>query len=89
MKPQRKGPKPTSFSATGPNQGWSWDISYCPSEMRGQQWYLYLIMDIYSRKIVAWEILEAESRGLAKKLIDSTLISAREMLTKPTGAALR
>jgi len=45
---------------------WSWDISYCPSEVRGQHWYLYLIMDIYSRKIVAWEIHEAESGELAK-----------------------
>ena len=71
MKPPRKVPAPTSFTATGPNQVWSWDISYCPSEVRGQHWYLYLIMDIYSRKIVAWEIHEAESGELAKKLIDS------------------
>jgi putative transposase len=54
MKPPRKVPEPTSFTATGPNQVWSWDISYCPSTVRGQHWYLYLIMDIYSRKIVAW-----------------------------------
>ena len=55
MKPPRKVPEPTSFTATGPNQVWSWDIRYCPSEVRGQHWYLYLIMDIYSRKIVAWK----------------------------------
>ncbi|PFG54609.1 putative transposase [Marinobacter sp. LV10R520-4] len=74
MKPPRKVPEPTSFTATGPNQVWSWDISYCPSEVRGQHWYLYLIMDIYSRKIVAWEIHEAESGELAKKLIDRALL---------------
>src|SRR5690554_6203671 len=61
MKPPRKVPEPTSFTATGPNQVWSWDISYCPSAVRGQHWYLYLIMDIYSRKIIAWEIHAAES----------------------------
>jgi putative transposase len=53
---------------------WSWDISYCPSEVRGQHWYLYLIMDIYSRKIVAWEIHEAESGELAKKLVERALL---------------
>ena len=77
MKPPRKVPAPTSFTATGPNQVWSWDISYCPSEVRGQHWYLYLIMDIYSRKIVAWEIHEAESGELAKKLIDRALLRER------------
>jgi putative transposase len=55
MKPPRKVLEPTTFSATGPNQVWICDISYCPSEVRGQHWYLYPIMDIYSRKIVAWE----------------------------------
>ena len=37
---------------------WSTHLSYCPSAVRGQHWYLYLylylIMNIYSRKIVAW-----------------------------------
>jgi putative transposase len=42
--------------------------------MRGQHWYLYLIMDIYSRKIIAWEIHEAESGELAKKLVERALL---------------
>jgi len=74
MKPPRKVPEPTSFTATGPNQVWSWDISFCPSAVRGQHWYLYLIMDIYSRKIVAWEIHEAESGELARKLVERALL---------------
>jgi putative transposase len=45
--------------------------------VRGQHWYLYLILDIYSRKIVAWEIHEAESGELAKKLIDRVLLRER------------
>ena len=56
---------------------WPTHLSYCPSEVRGQHWYLYLIMDIYSRKIVAWEIHEAESGELAKKLIDRALLRER------------
>jgi putative transposase len=74
MKPPRKVPEPTSFTATGPNQVWTWDISYCPSAGRGQHWYLYLIMDIYSRKIIAAEIHEAETGELAKKLVERALL---------------
>ena len=74
MKPARKVPEPTSFTATSPNQVWSWDISYCPSAVHGQHWYLYLIMDIYSRKIVAWEIHDAESGELARRLVDRALL---------------
>lgn len=73
--PARQVPRPTSFTATGPNQVWSWDISYCPSVVRGQHWYLYLIMDIYSRKIVAWEVHEAESGELAKALVERALLA--------------
>jgi putative transposase len=74
MSPRRKVPEPTSFTATGPNQVWSWDISYCPSAVRGQHWYLYLVLDIYSRKIVAWEVHDAESGLLAKQLIERALL---------------
>jgi putative transposase len=74
MKPRRKMPEPTSFTATGPNQVWSWDISYCPSAVRGQHWYLYVVLDIYSRKIVAWEVHDAESGILAKQLIERALL---------------
>lgn len=74
MKLGRKVPEPTSFTATGPNQVWSWDISYCPSAVRGQHWYLYLILDIYSRKIVAWEVHDTESGVLAKHLIERALL---------------
>jgi putative transposase len=74
MKPPREVPEPTSFTATGPNQVWSWDISYCPSAVRSQHWYLYLIIDIYSRKIIAWEVHEAESDELARKLVERALL---------------
>ena len=36
MKPPRKVPEPTSFTATGPNQVWSWDISYCVPGVQGE-----------------------------------------------------
>ena len=53
--------RPTSYCATGPNQVWSWDITFLRSPVRGQFYYLYLVIDIYSRMIVAWEIHENES----------------------------
>lgn len=67
-------PLPKSFTATGPNQLWSWDISSVPSQTRGQHWYLYLIMDVYSRKIAAWEVHEVESGEHAKHLVQRALL---------------
>jgi transposase InsO family protein len=57
--PARVRPQP--FVATGPNQVWSWDITYLASTVRGAFFYLYLIMDVYSRKIVGWEVYPEES----------------------------
>jgi hypothetical protein len=46
--------KPEPLMATGPNQIWSWDITYLRAEVRGMFYYLYLPMDIFSRMIVHW-----------------------------------
>ena len=73
-RPATPHPLPTSYTATGPNQLWCWDMSYCPSQTRGEHWYLYLIMDVYSRKIVAWEVHEAESGEHAKDLVQRALL---------------
>lgn len=53
--------KPDELVATGPDQLWSWDITYLPTTVKGLFFYLYLIMDIYSRKIVGWEVFAEES----------------------------
>ncbi len=71
-KPNRH--KPTSYCATGPNQVWSWDITYLKSPVRGQFFYLYLVEDIYSRMIVAWEIHETESAEHASEMITKACI---------------
>ena len=60
-RPPRRVPMPTSHRAEGPNQVWSWDITYLPSTVKGQYWYLYLFEDIYSRKAVGWEVYAQES----------------------------
>lgn len=53
--------RPDPFTATAPNQVWSWDITYLTTTVRGLYFYLYLILDVYSRKIVGWEVFEVES----------------------------
>jgi transposase InsO family protein len=63
--------KPKEHIATGPNQVWSWDISYLPSSLRGQYFYLYLFLDVWSRKIVGWSVREKESMDDSSELIAS------------------
>lgn len=61
--------KPRACRATGPNQVWSWDISYLPLQIRGMYVYLYMVIDIFSRKIVGWHVHENESANYASNLI--------------------
>lgn len=53
--------RPQHLEATAPNQIWSWDITYLATTVTGLYFYLYLIMDIFSRKIVGWEVYAEES----------------------------
>lgn len=61
--------KPNSHRASGPNEVWSWDITYLPTLVSGVFVYLYLIVDLYSRKIVAWQVHERESAQYASELV--------------------
>jgi len=60
---------PKEYVATAPNQVWSWDITYLKSSVKGKFYYLYLVVDIFSRMIVGWAIHEEESAELAGNLI--------------------
>jgi transposase InsO family protein len=62
----------TVHQATGPNQVWSWDITWLPTTLRGAYLYLYLIMDVWSRRIVGWQIAERETADVAATLIRRT-----------------
>jgi putative transposase len=53
--------RPEPFIAEGPNEVWSWDITYLKTMVRGQFYYVYLMMDIWSRKIVGFDLQEEES----------------------------
>ena len=61
--------KPKGYAASAPNQVWSWDITYLATTIVGMFFRLYLVMDIYSRKIVGWEIHENETAEHAALLI--------------------
>jgi len=63
---------PTTHCATGPNQLWCWDITWLPGPVKGLHFFLYLILDIFSRKIVGWEIHDEESADNASILIRKT-----------------
>lgn len=72
-----KAPKrhrPQSLSATAPNQLWSWDITYLATTVHGVFFYLYLFMDLYSRKIVGWEVYETQSADLASLVFRKTYL---------------
>lgn len=59
----------TSHCATGPNQVWSWDITWMPAAVKGQFYYWYMVLDVFSRKIVGHEVHVAESAELASQLM--------------------
>jgi putative transposase len=58
--------------ATAPNQVWSWDITKLKGPVTWTYYYLYVILDIFSRYVVGWLIAEREAAYLAKELIDQT-----------------
>jgi putative transposase len=67
----------TTHCATGPNQVWMWDITWLKGPISGQFFYLYLILDLYSRKIVGWEIWPVESAEHASTLMRKTCLSEK------------
>jgi transposase InsO family protein len=58
--------------ATAPNQVWSWDITYLQTTIKGRFFFLYLMMDIYSRRIMGWAVHEEETSELASMLMRAT-----------------
>ena len=65
----KKHQRPKPAIASKPNQVYSWDITYLPLNIKGSFCYLYLFLDIYSRKIVGWQVHESESAEFAADLL--------------------
>lgn len=68
-RPKRQvAPKPVTASA--PNRVYSWDITYLPLTVQGTYCYLYLFLDVYSRKIVGWQIYDTECAEHSAALLE-------------------
>ena len=84
-----KAPKatrpPTTHIATAPGQVWCWDMTYLPANVMGRWFHLYLILDLYSRKIVGAEVQDSDDADHAVHLVRRTALaeSIATMDTKP------
>jgi putative transposase len=95
-KPPRRSRPPTTHIATAPGQVWCWDITFLPARVKGQWFYLYLILDLYSRKIVGFEVHDTDSADHAAHLARRTALaegvhaaSAKPVLHGDNGATLK
>ena len=70
-RPPTKRNRPDQHVADGPNQVWSWDITYLRSPIRGVFFYLYAVVDVWSRKLVGWTVHEEESSEHASVMIEA------------------
>jgi transposase InsO family protein len=73
-RPAQPRKKPEELIAQGPKQVWSWDITYMRSKIRGLFFYLYLHMDIWSKKIVGWSVEEKEDGQIAADVFAETCL---------------
>jgi transposase InsO family protein len=86
--------RPREYVASGPNQVWAWDITYLPAGVRGTFWYLYSIIDVWSRKIVGWAVHDVQSDDLAAQLAEEAcrregVEPGRLVLHADNGAAMK
>jgi len=93
--PQASRP-PTTHVADAPGKVWCWDMTYLPAEVAGRWFYLYLILDLYSRKIVGFEVHDGDDAEHAAHLVKRTALSegihamaAKPVLHGDNGATLK
>jgi transposase InsO family protein len=80
--PQEPRPVPR-LRADGPNQVWSWDITYLPTSVRGAWLYLYQVIDVWSRKVVAWDVADREGPKVAADLVGRACLRERINCRRP------
>lgn len=93
--PRTSGP-PRTHVATAPGQVWCWDVTFLPAAIRGRWFYLYLILDLFSRKVVGFEMHETDSADHAAHLVRRTALAegvhasvVRPVLHGDNGATLK
>lgn len=94
--PPRTARPPTTHIATRPGEVWCWDVTFLPAQIQGRWFYLYLILDLYSRKIVGFEVHDTDSAEHAAHLAKRTALAegvhakaVRPVLHGDNGAALK
>lgn len=95
-KPARKSRPPTTHVATAPRQLWCWDLTYLPAQVAARWFYLYLILDVFSRKIVGFEVHDTDQAEHAAHLLKRTALAegvhalaAKPVLHGDNGATLK
>jgi putative transposase len=87
---------PTTHIATSPAEVWCWDVTFLPAQVQGRWFYFYLILDLYSRKIVGFEVHDTDSAEHAAHLAGRTALAegvhampVRPVLHGDNGATLK
>jgi transposase InsO family protein len=75
--PPRTSRPPTTHIATQPGEVWCWDMTFLPASVQGQWFYFYMILDIYSRKIVGFEVHPNDSSDHTAQLAKRTALAER------------
>src|SRR2546426_11980084 len=88
---QRRHPPyaPPQLLATAPNELWSWDITKLLGPAKWTYFYLYVILDVFSRYVVGWMVAHRESAEIARKLIEDTCLKQQIQAGQLTLAADR
>lgn len=94
MRPKARHTQPAPLTADRPNAVWSWDITYLPTLVRGAYFYLYMHIDLYSRRIMGARVYDCESSekaaSLARELIGRYQIQPGTLhLHSDNGAPMR
>jgi putative transposase len=94
--PPRTSRPPTTHIATRPGEVWCWDVTFLPAQIQGCWFYFYLILDLYSRKIVGFEVHDTDSAEHAAHLARRTALAegvhakpVRPVLHGDNGATLK
>lgn len=74
-KQRQQRTRPTPYVTTGPNECWCWDVTWLKSPVRGMFYYLYMMVDVFSRKITGWEVYETECGELASQLLRRAVLA--------------
>ena len=95
-RPPRASVPPRTHVATAPGQVWCWDVTFLPAQVQGRWFYLYLILDLFSRKVVGFEVHDSDSAEHAAHLAKRTALAegvhampVRPVLHGDNGATLK